>query len=157
MTAPPTLDEATVKALRADIALQLSRLAGRSPLTQTALARRWGLPQPTLSKITHGRVSDLSIELLIRVAVRAGLPITLQTGREAAEAGAFVSAVKCVHSPLDSPLAARAREAVQQTDLGLTPSARLEAFLHHNELLAALRESGRAAEEKRLSGRGRRP
>ena len=56
--------------------------------TQVVAARRLSLPQPTLSKIINGRVSDLSIEFLLRVAIRAGLPLTLQTGRNATEAGA---------------------------------------------------------------------
>ena len=38
----------------------------------------------------HGRVSQLSLELLIRIAVRAGLPVVLQTGKDAEEAGVFV-------------------------------------------------------------------
>ena len=82
-------DEATIQSLRRDIALQVSRAARRLGDTQVAAARRLGVPQPTLSKIINGRVSELSIEFLLRVAVRARLPITLQTGRDAAEAGAF--------------------------------------------------------------------
>ena len=81
-------DEATIQSLRRDLALQLSRVARRLGDTQVVAARRLSLPQPTLSKIINGRVSDLSIEFLLRVAVRAGLPVTLQTGRDAAEAGA---------------------------------------------------------------------
>src|SRR5215475_16082904 len=84
-------DEAAVQALRNDVALQLSRHARGLGITQVAAAKQFGLPQPTLSKIANGRVSDVSLELLIRVAVRAGLPITLQTGRAPQEAGAFSS------------------------------------------------------------------
>ena len=73
------------------MALQLARYAHRTGLTQIAAAKQLGLPQPTLSKIINGRVSDLSLELLIRVAVRAGLPMTLQTGLVPQEAGAFSS------------------------------------------------------------------
>src|SRR5580698_7690328 len=82
--------EIMIQALRRDIALQVSRVARRSGDTQLVAARRLGIPQPTLSKINNGRVSDLSIEFLLRIAVRAGIPMTLQTGRDAAEAGAFV-------------------------------------------------------------------
>ena len=72
-------DMATVQALRSDVALQLARFTRRMGLTQAAAAKRLGLPQPTLkSKIINGRVSDVSLELLIRAAARAGLPMTLR-------------------------------------------------------------------------------
>ena len=87
---PMSADEATIQSLRRDIALQVSKIARRSGDTQVAVARRLGIPQPTLSKINNGRVHDLSIELLLRVAIRAGLALTLQTGLDATEAGAFV-------------------------------------------------------------------
>jgi predicted XRE-type DNA-binding protein len=84
-------DMATVQALRSDVALQLARFTQRLGVSQVVAARQLGVPQPTLSKIINGRVSDLSLELLIRTAARAGLPMTLQTGRVPQEAGAFVS------------------------------------------------------------------
>src|SRR5215472_5224657 len=84
-------DTATVQALRSDVALQLARLVHRMGATQVIAAKQLGLPQPTLSKIINGRVSDVSLELLVRVAVRAGLPLTLQTGHVPQEAGAFSS------------------------------------------------------------------
>ncbi len=146
-------DEATIQALRRDLALQLSRVARRLGATQVAAARRLGVPQPTLSKIINGRVSDLSIEFLLRVAVRAGLPITLQTGRDAEEAGAFVSGVArgSTHAP-GSKLARDARESLLESERRLMPGERLEAFLEHNQLLGALHQAARAAEERRVHG-----
>lgn len=145
---PP--DEATIQLLRQDIALQVSRVALRLGRTQVAVARRLGIPQPTLSKIINGRVSDLSIEFLLRVAVRAGLPITLQTGRDAQEAGAFVSGLprRSSRAP-ESKLAKEARESLVETERRLTPGERLEAFLEHNQLLGALNQAGRTAEQRR--------
>lgn len=145
-------DEATIQALRLDIALQVSRVSRRLGGTQVAAARRLGVPQPTLSKIINGRVSDLSIEFLLRVAVRAGLPITLQTGRDAQEAGAFVSGLagkKSSHAS-GSKLAKEARESLVESERRLTPGERLEAYLEHNQLLGALHEAGRAAERRRV-------
>jgi predicted XRE-type DNA-binding protein len=146
-------DEATIQALRHDIALQVSRAVRRLDETQVAAARRLGLPQPTLSKIINGRVSDLSIEFLLRVAVRAGLPITLQTGRDAKEAGAFVSGLArgSTRAP-GSRLAREARESLGESGRRLTLSERLEAFLEHNQLLGALHQAGRAAEQRRGCG-----
>lgn len=146
-------DEATIQALRRDLALQVSRVAQRLGDTQVAAARRLGVPQPTLSKIINGRVSDLSIEFLLRVAVRAGLPITLQTGRDAEEAGAFVSGLArgSRHAPA-SQLAKQARESLLESERRLSPGERLEAFLEHNQLLGALHQAACAAEQRRVHG-----
>jgi predicted XRE-type DNA-binding protein len=146
-----TAGDATVQALRSDVALQLSRYAHGLGVTQVAVAKQLGLPQPTVSKIANGRVSDLSLELLIRIAVRAGLPITLQTGYTPQEAGAFVSGIHS-RSPqgIRSKLADEARATVVQSEASLTPSQRLEAFLEHNQLMGSLHEAGRAAEALRV-------
>lgn len=87
----PSREESTIQSLRSGLALQIAQFAKNLGTTQARAAVRLGIPQPTVSKIINGRVSDLSVELLIRVAVRAGLSLTLQTGRVPAEAGAFVS------------------------------------------------------------------
>src|SRR5215467_1552692 len=109
-------DSVAIQRLRSDVALQLARYTHRMRVTQITAAKQFGLPQPTLSKIANGRVSDVSLELLIRVAVRAGLPITLQTGRAPQEAGAFVSGIQS-RSPRGtrSKLADQAREALTQS------------------------------------------
>jgi hypothetical protein len=106
-----------------------------------------------LSKIINGRVSDLSIEFLLQVAVRAGLPITLQTGRDAKEAGAFVSGLARGSTRAHgSKLAKEARQSLGESEGRLTPGERLEAFLQHNQLLVAFHQAGRAAEQRRVSG-----
>src|SRR5215469_13699969 len=87
-------DSVAIQRLRSDVALQLARYTHRIGVTQIAAAKQLGLPQPTLSKIINGRVSDVSLELLIRVAIRAGLPLTLQTGLAPQEAGAFSSSTR---------------------------------------------------------------
>jgi predicted XRE-type DNA-binding protein len=147
----PAPDIATVQALRSDVALQLARCAHRMGVTQVVAAKQLGLPQPTLSKIINGRVSDVSLELLIRVAVRAGLPVTLQTGHVPQEAGAFRSGTHSRSSrAVRSMLADAARKSLLQSERSLTPAQRLTAFLEHNQLLGALHEAGRAAEAQRV-------
>jgi predicted XRE-type DNA-binding protein len=145
-------EEATIQSLRSDIALQVSRVARRLGDTQWVAARRLGIPQPTMSKIINGRVSDLSIEFLLRIAVRAGLAITLQTGRAAEEAGAFVSGLgrRSIQSP-ESKLAKEARKSLRESELRLTPAERLEAFLEHNQLITAFHQAGRAAEQRQVN------
>jgi predicted XRE-type DNA-binding protein len=143
-------DMATVHALRRDVALQLARLIQRMAVSQVVAAKQLGLPQPTLSKIINGRVSDVSLELLIRTAARAGLPMTLQTGRVPQEAGAYVSGAHSRPSrTFQSRLGEEARESLSQSASRLTPTERLQAFVEHNQLLGALHQAGRVAEAQR--------
>ena len=145
---PP--DIAGIQRLRSDVALQLARYTHRMGVAQTVAAKQLGLPQPTLSKIINGRVSDLSLELLIRVAVRAGLAITLQTGLVPQEAGVFSSRgrSRSLAAP-QSKLADAARQSLIESESALTPTQRLEAFLEHSQLVCALHEAGSAAEAQR--------
>lgn len=142
-----------ILSLRRDIALQVSRVVQRSGDTQSLAARWLGIPQPTLSKIINGRVSDLSVEFLLRVALRAGLAMTLQTGRHAEEAGAFVSGLARANAQAPgSRLAQDARRSLMESGRRFSPAERLEAFVEHNELLAAIHQAGHAAEQRRVAG-----
>jgi hypothetical protein len=84
------------------------------------------MPQPTLGKIMNGRVADLSLELLLRIAVRAGLPLVLQTGQVPAEAGAYLPMGSEASSRKSrSKLADDARDAMSGDIRRLTPEQRL--------------------------------
>lgn len=153
-------EAATIATLRRDLALQIARHVDRGGRRQVEVAKQLGIPQPTLSKIVNGRVSDLSLELLIRVAVRARLPVLLQTGADSAEAGVYTSAIAGSSRSGTSRLADRAREALARSEQRLTPEQRLDAQLRHSELLTALHRAGeahahRAATATRRSGRAR--
>lgn len=137
---PPDLS--TIHALRRDLALQIARHAERNWSTQLAAAKDLGIPQPTLSRIVNGQVWELSIELLIRIAVRARLPVILQTGTEPAEAGVFAAAGAGPGRVVRSRIADEAREAVGAGAQRLTPEQRLDAFLRHSELVTALHRAG---------------
>ena len=148
----PAPDVLTIQALRVDVALQVARCIQRRGLNQLAAAKQLDVPQPTVSKVMNGRVSDLSLELLIRIAVRLGLPIVLQNGQAPEEAGAFVSSPfgpKAAGS--SSKLADAARDALMMRTRRLTPEQRLDAFLEHSQLVSELHEAGRAAEKARLN------
>jgi len=136
-----TADTLTIQALRSDMALQLSRFVQREGASQVATAKRMGIPQPTLSKIVRGEVDSLSLELLIRVAVRAGLPFVLQTGKDPEEAGVYVSGRSLPQRSQPSALGIQARETLSQSMFRLSPQERLEAHLQHSELLAELRQA----------------
>jgi len=149
---PP--DSATIRALRQDVALQITRHIQRSGHSQTAAARALDVPQPTLSKIVHGRVADLSLELLIRIAVRARLPLVLHTGKDPAEAGAAVGAVGTSGRAQRSRLTEQARATLSASAHRLTPEQRLQSQLRHSELLAELhRGSGLSAAGGRVARR----
>jgi predicted XRE-type DNA-binding protein len=136
----------TVHALRSDVALQIARYTERLGISQLAAAKQLDIPQPTLSKIVNGHTADLSLELMLRIAARAGLRITLQTGLVPQEAGAFVSAGRwSLGRTFPSKIAAGAHPSLKQSLRELTVAQRLEAFLEHNQLASELREAGRAA------------
>jgi predicted XRE-type DNA-binding protein len=141
---PP--DAQTVRTLRSDVAHQIARYTKRLGVSQLSAAKALGVPQPTLSKIVNGRTSDLSLELLLRIAVRAGMRITLQTGITPEEAGAFLSGVRPTSARAHpSSSADRSHAHLKESLRELSPAERLEAFIEHNQLLAELHSAGRAA------------
>lgn len=133
----------TLRALREDLALQLARVLRDRGASQLQAARELGIPQPTLSLIYRGRVDSLSIELLIRIAVRLGVPLVLQTGREPAEAGVFRAVDEKVAARTGfSRVAESARLEALEAVRPLTATQRLQKFLQHNRQMAALRRAG---------------
>jgi predicted XRE-type DNA-binding protein len=137
-------DITTIKALRGDVALQIARFLQRQQLSQAAAAKLLRIPQPTLSKIVNGRVADLSLELLLRIAVRAGLRLVLQTGVVPEEAGAFLSdSAPVTRTGVRSKLAEDARDALLASAREMTPEQRLNAHLKHSELVTTLHRAGR--------------
>lgn len=138
---PP--DAATIQALRRDLALQIARFVERSGSSQVAAARSLGIPQPTLSKIANAQVSELSLELLIRVAVRAQLPLVMQTGKDPSEAGVFVAGTALHERAQRSRLLECTRQESDASSQSLTPEQRLDAQLRHSELLAELHQAGK--------------
>lgn len=148
----PTADALTIQALRSDVALQIARCIRRQGLKQLAAAKQLEVPQPTLSKIMNRRVHDLSLELLIRIAVRLELPMVLQTGRVPEQAGAFISSPFGPKSRVSSSkLADNARDALMTRARQLTPEQRLNAFLEHSRLMLELHQAGRAAGQASLN------
>ena len=150
---PPELQ--IVHALRSDVAHQIARYAKGLGISQLAAAKRLDVPQPTLSKIVNGHTADLSLELLLRIAVRAGLRVTLQTGLVPQEAGAYVA----VRRPLSvrtfpSKIAASANALLKESLRKLTATQRLEAFLEHNQLASELRQTGRAVHASAMPDAG---
>ena len=133
---------AAIQALRSDLALQIARHVERSGQTQAATAERLAIPQPTMSKIMRGQVDAVSLELMLKIAVRAGLAVVLQTGKDPAEAGVYVSGIKTSKPARNkSRLAEEARHAVSESTRSWNPEKRLEAHLKHSELVPALQRA----------------
>jgi predicted XRE-type DNA-binding protein len=148
---------ATIQALRGDLALQISRCLRRRGLSQVAAAKLLDIPQPTLSKIFNGRVDELSLELLVRIAVRAGLPVVMQTGAVPEEAGAYVLRKYPTPAPTAqrSKLAEESRAALIESARKLTAEQRLDAMLEQTQLVSQLHMAGKQAELTRARKAGR--
>ena len=139
-------EQSAIQSLRSDLALQIARHVGRGGQTQAAMAKRLGIPQPTMSKIMRGQVEAVSLELMLKIAMRAGLSVLLQTGEDPAEAGAYVTGVNPPGlARSKSRLAEQARQATSESLRSLTPEKRLEAHLRHSELVTALHRAGAEA------------
>ena len=75
---PP--EEAAALHIRSQLAATLEYHIERKGWSQTEAARALKVPQPTVSKIVNGNIEKLSIEFLIKLMVRAGLPACGMTG-----------------------------------------------------------------------------
>lgn len=75
-------EEAIALHIRSQLAARLEQHIERKGWSQNAAARALKVPQPTVSKIVNGNIDRLSIEFLIKLMVRAGLPVGI-TGERA--------------------------------------------------------------------------
>ena len=73
---PP--QEAEVMLLRAQLAEALRRWIEREELTQALAAKRLGIAQPRVSEITRGKVDLLSLDYLVGLCAKAGIPVGLK-------------------------------------------------------------------------------
>lgn len=69
----PNAAEAAEIEIRATLARGLEHWLVGSGLTQTAAAAKLGTTQARISEIKHGKVEQFSLDLLVRLAARAGL------------------------------------------------------------------------------------
>jgi predicted XRE-type DNA-binding protein len=60
-------------AIRHELGVALDAWLTASRLTQAAAAARLGTTQARISEIKHGKVDHFSLDLLVRLAARAGL------------------------------------------------------------------------------------
>ena len=66
-------DEAAELTMRAGLLRGLQAWLADSGMPQTAAAKELGITQARVSEIKHGKISSFSLDLLVRLAARAGL------------------------------------------------------------------------------------
>jgi len=72
-------EEAAVFQMRADLMAELRRYIKAKKLTQTKSAKILGISQSRVSDLTRGKWEKFSLEMLITLATKAGMHVTLKT------------------------------------------------------------------------------
>jgi predicted XRE-type DNA-binding protein len=65
--------EAKIMALRAEVMIRMEQFLKAQGWTQAEAAKRLGITQPRVSRLTKGRWQDFSLDMLLTLAARAGL------------------------------------------------------------------------------------
>jgi predicted XRE-type DNA-binding protein len=63
--------------VRGELIMQIDEHYRRTGMSIAKAARAWGIPQRTLNALQNRRISQLSIEALVKIAIRAGLNVRL--------------------------------------------------------------------------------
>ena len=80
--------------LKANLALEISRIIEAKKWTQTEAAEFVGLDQPTLSRLLRGRLSGFSVDRLFRILTRLGHNIEVRvSSKKTARAKVSVAVV----------------------------------------------------------------
>lgn len=72
-------EEAAILQMRADLMADLRKLIKAKKLTQAKAAEILGVSQSRVSDLTRGKWEKFSLEMLITLATRAGMRVTLKT------------------------------------------------------------------------------
>ena len=72
-------EEAAILQMRADLMAKLRKVIKAKKLTQTKAAKMLGVSQSRVSDLVRGKWEKFSLEMLITLATRAGLHVTLKT------------------------------------------------------------------------------
>jgi predicted XRE-type DNA-binding protein len=65
--------EAKIMALRAEVMIRMEQHLKAQGWTQAEAARRLGITQPRVSRLIKGQWQDFSLDMLLKLAARAGL------------------------------------------------------------------------------------
>ena len=72
-------EEAAILQMRADLMADLRKLIKAKKLTQAKAAKLLGVSQSRVSDLVRGKWEKFSLEMLITLATRAGIRISLKT------------------------------------------------------------------------------
>lgn len=75
--------EAETKRLRADLLIALRDRVAAWKLTQAEAAKRLGISQPRLNNMLQGRIESFSLDMLTKLACRAGLRVEMKVKKAA--------------------------------------------------------------------------
>ena len=91
-------DEAAILQMRADLMADLRKFIKAKRLTQAKAAELFGVSQSRVSDLIRGKWERFSLEMLITLATRAGMHVTL---KKAAQRGVTTRSSGCVTRPAD--------------------------------------------------------
>ncbi len=69
--------------LRSALMVALTRHIKREGLTQAQAAKIFGVTQPRISNLIHGRIDAFALDMLVKMATAAGLRVTLRVQKAA--------------------------------------------------------------------------
>ena len=69
--------------LRSSLMLALKRQIERQGLTQAQAAKIFGVTQPRVSNLIHGKIDAFGLDMLVKMATAAGLRITMRIKKAA--------------------------------------------------------------------------
>jgi len=72
-------EEAAILQMRADLMADLSKFIKARKLTQAKAAEIFGVSQSRVSDLTRGKWEKFSLEMLITLATKAGMRVSLKT------------------------------------------------------------------------------
>ena len=73
-----TPEESANMTMRADLLIALQQKIAEWGLTQVEAAKKLGVTQPRLSDLLRGRIEKFSLDMLINLALQAGLSVRLE-------------------------------------------------------------------------------
>jgi predicted XRE-type DNA-binding protein len=69
--------------LRSALMLALTRHIKREDLTQAEAAKAFGVTQPRISNLIHGKIDAFALDMLVKMAAAAGLRVTMRVEKAA--------------------------------------------------------------------------
>jgi predicted XRE-type DNA-binding protein len=69
--------------LRSSLMLALTRHIKREGLTQAQAAKVFGVTQPRISNLIHGKINLFALDILVKMATAAGLRVTMRIKKAA--------------------------------------------------------------------------